>query len=39
VLRFVVIWETAALVVADVVYTYFPQMGTYVVVAVFAPFS
>jgi hypothetical protein len=32
VLRFVVIGETAALVVAVVTYTHFPQMRTYVVV-------
>jgi hypothetical protein len=38
-LRFVVIGETAALVAADVVYKYFPQMCTYVVVAVFASFG
>jgi hypothetical protein len=39
VLTFVVIGETAALVGADVVYTYFSQMHTYVVVAVFASFG
>jgi hypothetical protein len=39
VLRFVVIGETAALVVADVVCTYFLQMRYVVVAAVFASFG